>query len=201
MIEGILTVVRAMEPEDEIAIAPWFTTHDSNLAYGICHSPSNIQKIRDLFISNVSGPPDRRNFLIEDKHTKKRIGMFQFNKMDWFSRSLGIGNILFSEEDRHRGYGTDARLHVLDFVFNSWNMRYVYGEYASYHKEIEPMNKRIGAEIVGTLPNSVFVDGHFFDTIYYALDKDTFNNHFLNQKDQWTDYIVTKFNSAKGSIL
>lgn len=192
MIEGFFTTIKGLEPDDEIELAPWFSSYESHFAYGVPHSPCDIQKIRDVFLSNTVNPRSR-NFLIQEKATSRRIGVMQFNNIDWNSRSISLSIMLISSEVRGKGIGTDARLSALNFVLNEWNMRYVYGSYGSYQTGIPEMNSKLGAEVVGRYENGIHIDGKYHDIIYYALSKKSFNSNYLNTKKQWEEYIKNRY--------
>lgn len=192
MIEGFYTYTQGMELEDMDEIAPWFSTADSNIAYGIGHSPSDMQKVKALFLLNTSATPKRRNFIVREKTTHNILGMVQFNNMDWSSRSTDLAILLTNEKFRNKGYGTDIKISIVNFIFNQWNMRYIYGNYPKYIESITQINEKLGASIVGYLPNNIYIDGKYHDSLYYVLNKEIFNTHYIGKENEWKDYIQKK---------
>ena len=96
------------------------------------------------------------------------IGVIGLCYVDYIARSAELSIYIGSEEQQRKGYGTKAISLVKEWAFNQMNLRKIWVEAYDHVKPVHDFVKANGFKKVGTLPDSVFKDGAYRDSIYYA---------------------------------
>lgn len=108
------------------------------------------------------------------------IGIMSIHKIKPFDRTATTGALL-GPEYWGQGLGTDAKLLILDFAFNTLNMRKMSTRVHGSNKRSQAYCGKCGYKQEGREIKAVFKDGRYEDLILYGL----FKKDFLKV---WRDY-------------
>lgn len=115
---------------------------------------------------------DRSNivFVIETKDGLP-IGVMGAHKIDWISRVCETGALIGDKDYRGGGYGTDAKMVLLNYLFNTLNIHKVCSAVISYNKRSLHYSMHCGYEIEGVRKKHLFKKGRYWDKVELGLFK------------------------------
>ncbi len=101
------------------------------------------------------------------------IGTIHLKHTDYRCSNTMIG--LFVREDFiGEGYGTDAVIEILKFIFNEMNLMRVYLEVFAFNERAIKSYIKAGFKVEGTLRDHLFRDGKYHDVIQMSILRDEF---------------------------
>lgn len=101
--------------------------------------------------------------------SQKLIGTISLNKLCYRNGTAILGIAIFDTTHHGRGIGTSAITMLLEHAFTRMNLRAVKLSVFSHNARALRCYKRCGFEVVGTIPNWVFVDGKYRDEIIMVV--------------------------------
>lgn len=152
---------------DSETLFGWINERDLvifNSGYKPVHKPNHeawfegIVKKTDLFIFGV-----RR---IEDD---KLIGSCQLNNLNYVSRTAELQIRIATDEDRGKGFGSDAVQLLLKFAFDDLNLNKVYLNVFSTNARAIKAYQKAGFRQECELRQHAFVDGKYLNIIVMAV--------------------------------
>ena len=167
MIKGKKVRLRAVEKTDLPKIWEWF--NDEEVMY-YWSSPGNTVSLAQLehqFLlpSELWDPrvtPARKMLIIE---TLEGVAIGQIGYFDLFTRHRSVEVfILIGEKDYWgKGYGTDAMMSFLNYLFNELGLNRVYLYTQSYNSRAYASYKKCGFVDEGVARQRYFVNGEYHD--------------------------------------
>ncbi len=121
-----------------------------------------------------NGLPDRKNdflFAIETLNGV-HIGNMGIHQINWIDGTATTGAVIGEKAYWNKGYGTDAKQQVLDFAFNTLNLRKLCSAALSFNGKSLGYSKKCGYVEEGRLRRQVFRDGQYHDLIQLAIFKE-----------------------------
>ena len=114
-------------------------------------------------------PSDMQRYAILLLDGDELIGSISIHNIDHLNRNAFIGIFIGEEEQRSKGYGTEAIRLLLEYGFKTLNLHNImltvhadnYAGIACY--------KKVGFREVGRLPEWVFKDGQYTDKLYMGV--------------------------------
>lgn len=113
---------------------------------------------------------DEIRLAIETKKGKF-IGTIGLSKIDFRSGTATTGTCIGEKDYWGKGYGTDAKMILLDYAFNVLNLRKISSRAFAFNKRSINYSKKCGYQIEGTLKKDCFVNGKYVDAICLAVFK------------------------------
>lgn len=104
-------------------------------------------------------------FVIVDKVTGKAIGNMGLHDIDWIHRFATSGAIIGEKEYWGKGFGTDAKMLLLDYAFNTLNLQKVCSSVYEFNSRSLGYNKHCGYVEEGRLRKQRFKNGQYWDEI------------------------------------
>ncbi len=114
---------------------------------------------------------DAVTFMIET-HKGKPIGVMGIDRIDWKDRVGTTGAIIGDKRYWGKGYGTDAKMILLNFAFNALNLRKMCSHVIAYNKRSLYYSLHCGYKIEGRLRAHHFKEGAYHDGIVLGLLKE-----------------------------
>lgn len=96
------------------------------------------------------------------------IGLHQINWKDGIATS---GTLIGEKEHWNAGYGTDAKMILLDYAFNTLNLRKICSSVLEFNIRSLRYNLHCGYKIEGRRKKQIFKDGKYWDEIILAVFK------------------------------
>ena len=97
------------------------------------------------------------------------IGSISIHNIDHLNRNAFIGIFIGEEAHRCRGYGAEAIRLLLDYGFNTLNLRNILLTVQADNHAGIACYKKGGFREVGRLPEFVFRDGRYVDKLYMSV--------------------------------
>ena len=101
----------------------------------------------------------------------KPIGVMSIGQINWKDRTGTTGAVIGNKEYWGRGYGTDAKMAVLDYAFNTLNLRKIMSRVWAFNKRSLAYSLHCGYTTEGRLRKQHFANGRFYDEILLGLFK------------------------------
>ncbi len=101
----------------------------------------------------------------------KFIGNIVLERINYRNRTATTGIIIGEKEYWGKGYGTDAKMTLLNYAFNVLNLRKIYSQVLAFNKRSINYSKKCGYIIEGIFKKDCFVNGKYVDTICLAVFK------------------------------
>jgi RimJ/RimL family protein N-acetyltransferase len=168
--QGKKVILRPVEESDLPLFQKWMNDYDVT-QYLARILPASIKDEQEWFerISKPSG--DDVSLAILDCKTKKLIGSLGIHKINHVSKTATTGTAIGDKSYWGKGYGTEAKMLLLEFAFNELNLRKIYSEVIGYNKRSISYAKTCGYVEEARLPNHYFKKGRYWDQVILAVYK------------------------------
>jgi RimJ/RimL family protein N-acetyltransferase len=111
-------------------------------------------------------------FVIVDAKHGKPIGTMGIHGISWKDRRATTGAIIGEKKYRGRGYGSEAKMLLLNYAFNSLNLRKICSHTFGFNERSMAYSKKCGYHVEGVLKDHHFKNGAYCDDINLAVFKE-----------------------------
>ncbi|KKS75406.1 MAG: GCN5-related N-acetyltransferase [Candidatus Azambacteria bacterium GW2011_GWA2_42_9] len=99
----------------------------------------------------------------------KFIGTMGLHKIDWKDRTAITGALIGDKTYWGKGYGTDAKMVLLDYAFNQLGLRKICSSVLAFNKRSLRYNLHCGYKVEGIQKKQIFRDGKYRDKLLLAV--------------------------------
>ncbi len=99
------------------------------------------------------------------------IGTMGIHGISWKDRTATTGALIGEKGYWGKGFGTDAKMALLDYAFNTLNLRKILSHVYAFNKRSLAYSLHCGYRIEGRLVRQRFVNGRYWDEIILGLFK------------------------------
>jgi RimJ/RimL family protein N-acetyltransferase len=110
-------------------------------------------------------PISNATLLIVCKSDHKRIGTMGIHQIDWRNRHATTGTTIGNKAYWGRGFGTDAKMLLLNWAFNELGLNKVESRVIAFNERSLAYGKRCGYEEVGRLKRHILRHGQWHDEV------------------------------------
>jgi RimJ/RimL family protein N-acetyltransferase len=110
-------------------------------------------------------------FVIVDGRTKKPIGLMGIHRINWKDRTATTGAVIGEKSYWGKGYGSEAKMLVLNYAFNTLNLRKIASRVIAFNKRSKAYSEKCGYKVEGVLKQELFKNGRYHDSIMMAVFK------------------------------
>lgn len=122
------------------------------------------------WVANLAKKSDTNIVLIIEVDGKA-IGNMGVHQINWKDRTATTGAIIGEVEYWGKGYGTDAKMVFLEYLFNTLNLHKVMSRVYAFNKRSLAYSLHSGYKIEGRLRKQCFVNGRYHDEIILGVFK------------------------------
>lgn len=97
------------------------------------------------------------------------IGLMGAHGIEWHNRICTTGALIGEKRYWGKGYGTDAKMILLEYLFNTLNMHKVCSGVIAYNKRSLRYSLHCGYKIEGVRKQHIFKRGRYWDLIELGL--------------------------------
>jgi len=97
------------------------------------------------------------------------IGSTGIFKINWQHRYASTGTLIGDPERRNKGFGTDAKMHVLNYAFNVLNLHRMVTEAFEFNEPSLHYNLKCGYKVEGRLRQHYFKEGRYVDAVQLGV--------------------------------
>jgi len=168
LIVGKRIQLRAIELEDLPLMVKWRNDPEVHRHF-YEHEPFSLV-MQKAWFEQFLKRRDEKLWIIEITGTHEAIGTVGLVHIDWRSRKAEWGRLLiFPEEYRHGGYGSEIESLVLRYFFDHMNMNRLQCEVLAENERAIALYKRFGFKQEGLFRQYVFKEGRYRDVVYLAM--------------------------------
>jgi RimJ/RimL family protein N-acetyltransferase len=124
----------------------------------------------------------------------KPIGTMGLHGIKYPDAVATTGAMIGEKEYWGKGFGTDAKMALLDYAFNTLGLRRVKSEALAFNRRSIAYSLHCGYVIEGTKKKEVFRDGRFHDLVFLAATRKTWIPYFTKWKK---DFKAARIAAAK----
>lgn len=122
----------------------------------------------------VADSHDRPQFAIVTMDEDRLIGNCGIQALDQLRQTCEVGVFIGEAEDRCKGYGAEALRLLLDYAFNSLNLRSAMLKVFSFNEQAIACYKKVGFREIGYRRQSYFLKGKFHDELFMDILREEF---------------------------
>jgi len=130
-----------------------------------------VDEIRQMINEDRERRDPRMRFGIETKDGVP-IGMYGLNVVLPHCRNASLSVMIAEPAYWGGGYGTDALLLIVDYVFNWLDMRRVWLETMGINARAQAHLAKVGFRLEARRRAATFADGQYVDVLMYGLQRD-----------------------------
>lgn len=121
---------------------------------------------------NKLGQDDKNIVLGIETKEGVLIGSIGIHQINWRDRFCTTGALIGEKEYWGKGYGTDAKMVLLDYIFNTLNLHKVCSAVIAYNKRSLYYSLHCGYKIEGRRRKHIFKSGRYWTLIELGLFKE-----------------------------
>jgi len=110
------------------------------------------------------------------------IGNIGFNEINFINRYGVLGILIGENENRNKGYGTEAIRLLLDFAFNYLNLNSVSLRLLECNERAKRCYEKVGFKECGRVRKCRYLNGKYYDSIYMDILASEFKGEYIKNK-------------------
>ena len=175
MIRGKKTRLRALEKSDVAKVWEWVNDEEVMWFWGEPCNTQSLAEVEQWFarLQEAAGYSSKQ-FIIETEEGIP-IGRIFYEYLDIKHNRTELGILIGEKEYWGKGYGTDAIIAFLDYLFNELGLHRVYLHVQSHNTRASRCYKKCGFIQEGILRHNGFARGEYYDDLIMGILRDEFN--------------------------
>ncbi len=161
-LSGKITNLRPPKRDDIPVILRW--VNDPEVRVFVLGTFPWTEKMEEDWFDKL-GKDEKNVVLIIETKDGKMIGIMGIHNIDWVSRIGTTGALIGEKEYWGGGYGTDAKLALLEYAFNTLNLHKILSAVIAFNKRSLRYSLRCGYKIEGHRRKQLFKEGKYWDRI------------------------------------
>lgn len=160
MIIGKKVCIRQIEIEDIEIFCEWWNNGElmehAGFPHGLLTSREAIKQNLMRTIENSDVYPEGRRFIICRLDDMKPIGEMNYLGWDRRNRSAEFGIKICEMDEQGKGYGEDALMHFIDYMFRHLNLNRIHLSTMPDNQRAHSLYKKIGFKFIGAERQAYF---------------------------------------------
>ncbi|MBI3633423.1 MAG: GNAT family N-acetyltransferase [Candidatus Vogelbacteria bacterium] len=170
-LKGKKVILRPMNKETDLDLCTKYINDPEVRQYLMSYLPWTKDAEAKWFDSLAQRSETDIVLAIEDIATGKYIGSMGLHRIDWKQGIATTGALIGDKDYWGKGYGTDAKMILLDYAFNALGLRKILSAVIDYNKRSLNYSLHCGYKIEGVRKKQIFRNGRFHDEILLAVFK------------------------------
>lgn len=167
--KGKKALLRPFEAEDVPYFRYWINDPENNV-YLMRTSPVSQFEQQQWYESAQVSDPDRLRVAI-CTHERKLIGNTEL-RVDRIKQSATTGTLIGDKDYQSQGYGTDAKMLMLDYAFNWLGLRKVTSPILGFNGRSQRYAEKCGYRHMATIEQEHFRNGEWVDEVHFVVFRD-----------------------------
>lgn len=177
MIHGQLITLRAIERADLDALWRWYNDPEVMYFWAEPHKVVSRDELEARY-SGLSGPTGQSHWLLITTRDAcgqgEPIGRIGYVELDRRNRHAEIALKIGERDYWGRGYGTDALLAFLGYLFHELNLHKVYLRVEAFNPRAQRVYEKCGFRRDGVFRDHTFLGGRYYDATLMSLTEEEF---------------------------
>jgi len=171
-VEGERIYLSPMCMEDAEKYTKWM--NDLKVTDGINNSRNVINLESEKKWIEENSKYGNYNFSIVKKDNDELIGNCSFHDLDKIWGNATVGIFIGEEENRCKGYGTEALKLLISYGFDYLNLNNIMLSVYSFNETAINCYKKVGFKEIGKRRNSVMIKNKRYDIIYMDIIREEY---------------------------
>ena len=168
-LRGKKVILRPLRKSTDLeSCVRWMNDPDTSQYLGIHRPMSDIAEGEWLDTIHKS---DRDIVLAIETLDGVLIGSMGLHRISWKDRMATTGAVIGEAEYRNGGYGTDAKMVLLDYAFNTLNLHKICSSVFAFNERSLRYSLHCGYKIEGLKRREVFKNGRYWDVVLLGVFK------------------------------
>ncbi len=168
-LEGKKVNLRPLSKADIPTLTRWI--NDPEIRDFIANILPQTETQEEEWLSKLGS--DNKNIVLAiETREGELIGSMGIHGINWADRICTTGAIIGEKKYWGKGFGTDAKMHLLNYIFNTLNLRKVYSSAIAFNKRSQQYSLHCGYKIEGLKKKHIFKKGKYWDSIELCLFKE-----------------------------
>jgi diamine N-acetyltransferase len=171
-LKGEHIILRALEPEDLDFL---YQIENNESFWEISHTQTPFSKyILRQYLENAHldiYESKQLRFLIEEKSTKKQVGMIDLFDFNPQHKRAGIGILIHPDFER-KGFASETLSILINYSFSHLQLHQLYANITSSNSKSLALFKKHKFEEVGVKKDWILSEGKFKDEVLFQLRKE-----------------------------
>jgi RimJ/RimL family protein N-acetyltransferase len=168
-LKGKKTILRPLLERDIPLLLRW--VNDPEIRQFITRVFPAMENDEKEWLERLHRHSDKEVVLIMETLGHTPIGTMGIHGIDWRNRVATTGALIGEKSFWGKGYGTDAKMILLDYALNRLNLRKIMSRVYAFNKRSLAYSLHCGYRIEGRLKESVFINGRYWDEYILGLFK------------------------------
>lgn len=166
-IEGEKVYLSPMNLEDIEKYVKWMNDFSTTDGLGSSSKVTTFESERSWLINNMD--KKEQQFAIVLKETDKLIGNCGFVDINHLHQKGEVGLFIGEEENRSKGYGTEALSLLVEYGFNYLNLKNIMLKVFSFNKRAIKSYEKIGFKVFGKRTEVYYLNGKWYDEYFMEI--------------------------------
>ena len=166
-IEGEKVYLSPMNLEDIEKYVKWMNDFSTTDGLGSSSKVTTFESERAWLINNMD--KKEQQFAIVLKETDKLIGNCGFVDINHLHQRGEVGLFIGEEENRSKGYGTEALSLLVEYGFNYLNLKNIMLKVFSFNKRAINSYEKIGFKVFGKRTEVYYLNGKWYDEYFMEI--------------------------------
>ncbi|MGH2559165.1 MAG: GNAT family N-acetyltransferase [Thermomicrobiales bacterium] len=174
MIEGELVRLRPIGPDDLSLLRRWFEDPETMRHWGTGAPLVTPHAFQDDLQGRFARFDEAGYFMIEPAEGSP-IGRIDFERLSARIRSAEVMILIGDPSARGKGYGTDAMIALLRYLFHERNLHRVSLTVLAWNERAIRSYEKVGFVVEGRLRDDHFFDGRYHDQMVMGMLRPAFD--------------------------
>lgn len=158
--------LRLLTQEDVVQITEWMNDQEVTAFLSACFPLHLSQEEKWIEDVNQSTKDFVFGLQTNDNHFIGVMGLHGINFIDRFGKT---GAYIGNKEYWGKGYGSEAKMILLDYAFNTLNLRKINSSVAAFNPRSHNYLKKCGYKEEGVRKKQIFHNGEYHDEILLSV--------------------------------
>lgn len=168
-LRGKKTILRPISESDIPFFIKWI--NDPEVAKFIARHWPLMELTEKKWLEKKAESDDSIVLVIETLEGKP-IGIMGIDKIDWVNRTAITGALIGEKAYWGKGFGTDAKMQLLNYAFNTLGLRKICSEVISFNGRSVAYSKKCGYIEEGRKRQQIFREGKCWDMVLLGVFKE-----------------------------
>jgi RimJ/RimL family protein N-acetyltransferase len=168
-LRGKKTILRPIRMEDAEKCCVWVNDPEVAELFAPMHAPVTIDQ--ELEVLKRWAKSEDEVMLAIETLDGQFIGTMGIRSINWHTRIATTGALIGEKEYWGRGFGTDAKMTLLNHAFNAMNLRKIKSAVYSFNERSLRYSLHCGYKVEGRRRKEIFKSGRYWDIIDLGLFK------------------------------
>ncbi len=172
-LKGKKVVLRPLNKETDLKnCTKWMNDQEIGRYLGNAYLPKSLEQEEEEWFDDLVKRKDHVYLAIE---TLKGIYIGNISMaISWKDRNAGLGVCIGEKEYWGKGFGTDVMMLLLEYAFNTLNLRKICLTVFDFNKRAKRVYEKCGFIVEGVSKEHVYQNGKYIDLIEMAVFKKDF---------------------------